>query len=80
MLVMRRRAGESFVIGPDIEIEILELSPTRVRIGVVAPEALAIVRKEIVRTREENRTAARTASPQAIAWLTKKLVTPPTTA
>jgi len=31
MLVMRRRAGDSFLIGSDIEIEILEITPTRVR-------------------------------------------------
>jgi carbon storage regulator len=73
MLVMRRRVGESFHIGPDIEIEILELGPTRVKIGVIAPATLAIVRKEIVLTREENLTAARPAPPETIAWLTERL-------
>ena len=73
MLVMRRRAGESFQIGPDIEIEILELTATRVKIGVTAPSALAIVRKEIVLTREENLTASKPAPPETIAWLTERL-------
>jgi carbon storage regulator len=73
MLVMRRRAGEGLLIGPDIEIEILEVSPTRVKIGIVAPEALQIARKEVVLTRKENLAASRNAPPHAIAWLSEKL-------
>ena len=72
MLVMRRRAGESFLIGGDIEIEILEVGPTRVKLGIVAPSELAITRKEVVLTRKENLTAAKP-DPQAIAWLSGKL-------
>jgi carbon storage regulator len=73
MLVMRRRAGEGFQIGPDIAIEILEVSPTRVKIGIQAPSALSIVRQEVLLTREQNLNASRTASPQAIAWLSRSL-------
>ena len=77
MLIMRRRAGEGFLIGPDIEIEVLEMSPTRVKIGIVAPDALQIVRKEVVLTRAENLAAARNAPPLAIAWLSETLSRPP---
>ena len=73
MLVIRRRAGEGVLIGPDIEIEILEVSPTRVKIGIVAPDALQIARKEVVLTREENLAASRNAPPHAIAWRSEKL-------
>jgi len=73
MLVMRRRAGEAFRIGPDIEIEILDVTHTRVKIGIVAPPDVIIVRKEIARTRDQNFNAARPASPEAIVWLTDKL-------
>ena len=76
MLVIRRRAGEGFLIGPDIEIEVLEVSPTRVKIGIVAPGALPIVRKEVVLTRAENLAAARHAPPGTIAWLSEKLSQP----
>ena len=69
MLIMRRRAGESFLIGPDIEIQILEISHTRVRIGVSAPDSVTITRKEVVLTREENLTAARSMTEQAAAWI-----------
>jgi carbon storage regulator len=70
---MRRRAGEGFLIGPDIQIEVLEVSPTRVKIGIVAPGALPIVRKEVILTREENLAASHHAPPHAIAWLSERL-------
>ena len=73
MLVIRRRAGEGFRIGLDIEIEVLEVSPTRVKIGVVAPGALPIVRKEVLLTRRENLAASHNAAPHTIAWLSEKL-------
>jgi carbon storage regulator CsrA len=73
---MRRRAGEGFLIGPDIEIEVLEVSPTRVKIGILAPDALQIVRKEVVLTRQENLAASRNAPPHTIAWLSERLSKP----
>lgn len=73
MLIMRRRAGESFQIGADIEIEILEITPTRVKIGVSAPPEIGIVRKEIVLTRQANLTASQPAPIETIAWLSEKL-------
>jgi carbon storage regulator len=73
MLVIRRRAGEGFLIGPDIEIEVLEVSPTRVKIGILAPSALPIIRKEVLLTRQENLAASRNAPPHTIAWLSQKL-------
>jgi carbon storage regulator len=73
MLVMRRRAGESVLIGDDIEIEILDVGPTRVKLGIVAPASQTITRKEVILTRSENLTAARNPSPEVIAWLSRKL-------
>ncbi len=70
---MRRRAGEAVVIGGEIEIEILEVGPTRVKLGIVAPANLAITRKEVILTRSENLTASRNATPEVIAWLSQKL-------
>ena len=51
---MKRRAGESFTIGDDIEIEVLEVGGSRVKLGIVAPDSVPIVRKEARVTREEN--------------------------
>ena len=70
---MRRKAGESFLIGAEIEIEILEVSPTRVRLGISAPPQMAISRKEVVLTRSENLTAAQMQAPETIAWLSAEL-------
>jgi carbon storage regulator len=73
MLVMRRRAGEGFLIGEDIEIEVLEVGPTRVKLGVKAPKSVEIVRSEVIPTRDENVVAARPASVEAITWLSRAL-------
>lgn len=59
MLVIRRRAGESFFIGTDIEVEVLEVSGARVKLGITAPDEEVILRKEARITRDENILAAR---------------------
>ena len=66
MLVMRRRAGESFLVGDDIEIQVLQVSGTRVKLGINAPPAKIIVRREVQITQDENQSAARSVSPRAI--------------
>ncbi len=58
MLVIRRRAGESILIADDIEIEVLETTPTRVKLGIKAPKAVAVRRKEVRLTEVQNRAAA----------------------
>lgn len=58
MLVIRRRAGERLVIGEDIEIEILDARTNNVKLGITAPDTIAIVRKEAQLTRATNLTAA----------------------
>jgi len=51
MLVLTRRLEESILIGNDIEIKVLHVRGTGpqavVRLGIVAPRSVAIVRKEI---------------------------------
>jgi carbon storage regulator len=59
MLVIRRRAGESIVIAGGVEIEVLETSPTRVKLGIRAPKEVSVVRKEVGLTADENRAASR---------------------
>lgn len=58
MLIIRRRRGESIVIGEDIEIEILETSPTQVKLGISAPKDVTVLRSEIRVTRDVNRAAS----------------------
>ncbi|HVN05709.1 MAG TPA: carbon storage regulator [Bryobacteraceae bacterium] len=73
MLVMRRRAGESFLLGDDIEIQVLQVSGTRVKLGIVAPSSVAIVRREVQITRNENQSAAHSVTPRAIESLLQVL-------
>jgi carbon storage regulator CsrA len=70
---MRRRAGESFLIGAAIEIEVLEVCGTRVKLGIVAPDSVLIQRKETQITRDENITAARSVRQQNISLLLNKV-------
>jgi len=58
MLVIRRRAGESILIADDVEIEVLEITPTRVKLGIKAPKEIPVLRKEVRLTEDHNRMAA----------------------
>lgn len=66
MLVMRRRAGESVLLGGDIEIQVLHVGPSRVKLGIVAPESVSIMRREVQITKVENETAASSVTPESI--------------
>ncbi len=66
MLVIRRRAGESLLIGDDVEIEILESTASHVKLGIRAPKEVLVLRKEIGLTRDQNRAAARDLSQAAV--------------
>lgn len=57
MLVVRRRAGESILVG-DIEIEVMEVSRSRVKLGVRAPAHVPVVRRETLGVARENRMAS----------------------
>jgi carbon storage regulator len=58
VLVIWRRTGESILVGDAIDVEVLEMRPHRVKLGIVAPKSIPIVRKETILTREENVIAA----------------------
>jgi len=80
VLIMKRRAGESFTIGDRIEIEVLEVSGPRVKLGITAPDSVMIVRQEARITREENITAAQPVAPDALAALAQSFWRPEKTA
>lgn len=46
-LVVSRRAGESVLIGDDIEVTIVEIRSSQVRISVAAPKDVTVHRREI---------------------------------
>ena len=58
MLVIRRRPGESLLIGPDVEIEILEAGPAHVKLGIRAPQAVRVMRAEVRLAAQQNECAS----------------------
>ncbi len=69
MLVIRRRAGESLLIGDQIEIEILDVGPSQVKLGIRAPREVTVLRSEVKLTGEENRAAATSLSGESLKTL-----------
>jgi len=47
MLVLSRQKDESIMIGDDVEIVIVDVRGDKVRLGITAPRAIAVHRKEI---------------------------------
>jgi len=58
MLVLRRRAGESIMIGDDIEVELLAVTSQGAKIGIRAPKETVVLRKELKITQDQNARAA----------------------
>ncbi len=78
MLVIRRKVGQTLVIGEDVEVEILESAGSSVKLGIRAPRAIAVARKEILVVGEQNRAAAHpVASVEEIAKRFKNLTAEP---
>ncbi|MES1179204.1 MAG: carbon storage regulator [Myxococcales bacterium] len=47
MLIVTRRKGQRIVLGPDIEIVVTDIARSGVKIGIVAPSSLTILRGEV---------------------------------
>lgn len=73
MLVIRRRTGETLLIGGEIEVEVLEIASSQVKLGIRAPKQVVVLRKEIRITEQENRAAAGEKSGAAINSLCRTL-------
>ena len=59
MLILTRKIGEAIAIGDDIKIRLLEIKGGQAKIGIDAPNDIAVHREEIfLRILEENRKAA----------------------
>jgi carbon storage regulator len=48
MLVLSRKLGQSFHVGPEVRVTIVKIDRNSVRIGIEAPEAVPVQREEIV--------------------------------
>ena len=47
MLVLSRHKDESFMIGDDVVITIIDIRGDKVRIGIEAPQAIPVHRQEV---------------------------------
>ena len=72
MLIMWRRSGEGFIVG-EVEIDVLDVRASRVKLGILAPGSVQIIRKEARITREENMAAAVSANHEMIDILLRHL-------
>jgi carbon storage regulator len=61
VLVLKRKIGESIMVGEDIEIVLLDRDGDTVKIGVEAPRSIRVFRKEIYEEiKQANHTALQT--------------------
>jgi carbon storage regulator len=73
VLVLSRRAGESILIGGEIEVVILGTDGGQVRVGIRAPRTIAVLRKELMQQEEdENPLAATGTLPGSLIGVAKK--------
>lgn len=76
MLVIRRRPGEAVLIGEGVEVTVIDISSTRVKLGIQAPVEVPILRKEIQLAALQNVAAAAGASVASVAGLLAALRRP----
>jgi carbon storage regulator len=58
-LVITRRPGESFLIGPDIVVKIVAIAGQQTRISITAPREVTILREELISFPKEPANARR---------------------
>ena len=55
MLILTRRTGESLRIGDDVEVTVMAVNGSQVRIGIKAPRHVAFDREEIAERKQRER-------------------------
>jgi len=78
MLVLSRRPQQSFVIGHDIIVTVLEVNGDTVRVGIAAPRDVTIHREEVYRELQLANTTAASPSSDAVAAFTQRASSQPT--
>jgi carbon storage regulator len=79
MLILTRRAGEALRIGDEIEVTVMAVNGSQVRIGINAPRDIAVDREEIAERKRRDRQAlagARPAAPRVAAAAQKVTLSP----
>lgn len=47
MLVLSRKIGERILIGDEISVTVVRVGPSGVRLGIIAPSGLTVMREEL---------------------------------
>jgi carbon storage regulator len=55
MLILTRRTGETLHIGEDVEVTVMAVNGSQVRIGIKAPRNVAVDREEIAERKQRDR-------------------------
>ncbi|MBR3570596.1 MAG: carbon storage regulator CsrA [Oscillibacter sp.] len=55
MLILRRKSGESIVIGDKVTVTVLDINEGSVRLAIDAPKAISILRSELLQAADTNR-------------------------
>jgi carbon storage regulator len=68
VLIVARRKGQRIKIGENIEVIVTEVSRGEVRLGIIAPKTVSVVREEVQRAVEEaNRASAQSSIVEDVA-------------
>ena len=59
MLILRRRAGETLLIGDDVKVTVMDVYEGGVRLAIDAPKSIQILRSELLQAVDANRDAAK---------------------
>ena len=69
MLILRRRAGETLLIGDDVKITVMDVYEGGVRLAIDAPKSVPILRSELLQAVSANRDAAEGVRPDGLLGL-----------
>lgn len=74
MLVLTRKPDQSIMVGSDIEITVLEVRGEQVRLGIRAPRATAVHRKEVFEQISQENQNASAADTDSLPDLTELII------
>lgn len=57
MLILRRKAGESLMIGDEVRLTVMDIYEGGVRLAIDAPRSITILRSELLQAADANRDA-----------------------
>jgi len=73
MLVLARKVNQSVMIGDNIKVTIIEVAQGKVKLGISAPDHVAVHRQEVWEEIQKENLLAQQSSPEAIQKATQAL-------